>query len=338
MSRSTQGATQSTSRPRGLSKRRLLFGAAVGFPASGLLLMLSLRSLDGAALGASVRSAQPSALALAVCASSLVYVVQATRWRLIARAQPSPSLGRFLDWVVGAVAVNNVVPGRPGDVLRIEWLSRGAPMSRTRSLASVGVDRGLDLGVLVAALALSYPAVEHAAWLDRVGVGALFVGALGLLLVVAAARLARRAKPESAGRVLRGIAAVAREAGLRLRGWRALAGVALSVLAWSMWAVSAWLVASSLGIGLSPVDLVFVTAVINVGVAIPSSPGFIGTYQWLSVSALGLLGVDHTDAFAFSVLMHAAWFVPTTLAGAVLVVRKLPPAVAVVVGKPTVSG
>ena len=333
MSRSTKGissgAPEATTRRSGLSRRTLLFGVAAGFPASAILLTLSLRSLDTSALGASVRGARASALALAVCASSLVYVVQAARWRLIAQADPSPSFGRFLDWAIGAVAVNNVVPGRPGDVLRIEWLSRGARMPRTRALASVVVDRGLDLVVLLGAFALSYSVAEHAVWLDRIGLGALVLAAAGTVLVALAAPFAMRVKPETTGRVARAIADVARQAGTRLRGWRGVAAVLLSVLAWSTWAVSAWLVASALGIALGPLDLLFVTAVINVGVAIPSSPGFIGTYQWLSVSALGLLGVNHTDAFAFSVLMHAAWFVPTTLAGAVLVLRKAPPVVAV---------
>ena len=68
-----------------------------------------------------------------------------------------------------------------------------------------------------------------------------------------------------------------------------------------MWAVSAWLVARSLGIELSLVEAVFVTAVINLGVAIPSSPGFIGTYQWLGVSALALFGVPTEEALAFSI-------------------------------------
>jgi uncharacterized protein (TIRG00374 family) len=326
MSRST---TKGISKGARLSKRTLLLGAAVGFPASAVLLMLSLRSLDTSALGDSVRGAHPTALALAVCASSLVYVVQAVRWRLIARAQPSPSFARFLDWAIGAVAVNNVVPGRPGDVLRIEWLSRGARMPRTRAVASVVVDRGLDLVVLLAAFAASYPAAKHAVWLDRIGLGALVVAGIGAVVVTAAALFALRVKPQATSRVGRAIAQAAREAVTRLKGWRGLAAVALTVLAWSTWAVSAWLVASSLGIALSPLDLIFVTAVINVGVAIPSSPGFIGTYQWLSVSALGLLGVNHTAAFAFSVLMHAAWFVPTTIAGAILVLRKAPPVVAV---------
>jgi uncharacterized membrane protein YbhN (UPF0104 family) len=76
-----------------------------------------------------------------------------------------------------------------------------------------------------------------------------------------------------------------------------------------------------LSIHLSPAEALFVTAIVNLGVSIPSSPGFIGTYQWLCVSALGLFSVDRGDAFAFAVLMHAVWFVPTTIAGLVLLLR-----------------
>ena len=60
----------------------------------------------------------------------------------------------------------------------------------------------------------------------------------------------------------------------------------------------------------------------NLGVAIPSSPGFIGTYQWLAVSALGLLGVARIEALAFGILMHATWYVPTLVIGGVLLLRR----------------
>ena len=97
----------------------------------------------------------------------------------------------------------------------------------------------------------------------------------------------------------------------------------LSVGAWGAWAVAAGLVCRSLGFTLSPVELVFVTAVINLGVVIPSSPGFIGTYQWLAVAALGVVGVDGDVAIAFSLLMQAVWFIPTTVAGGVIAVREV---------------
>ncbi len=59
------------------------------------------------------------------------------------------------------------------------------------------------------------------------------------------------------------------------------------------------------------------TAVLNLGSAVPSSPGYVGTYEWLGVASLGLLDVGHEQALAFTILVHAAWYVPTTLFGAV---------------------
>ena len=57
------------------------------------------------------------------------------------------------------------------------------------------------------------------------------------------------------------------------------------------------------------------TAALSLGVAIPSSPGYVGTYQWLGVASLGLLDVPVNQALAFTILMQASWYVPTTIAG-----------------------
>jgi uncharacterized protein (TIRG00374 family) len=314
-----------------ISRRSMILGAAVGIPASCVLLFLSLRHLDAHALRASVASADAFRLALAGGAMWLVYLTQAARWRVIASPSPPLRTGRFLEWVVAAIAVNNVIPGRPGELLRAEWLSRGTGMPRARALASVVVDRGSDVLALVAALALTYPAVQHPSWLDRLGVAAGIAGLVLVALLAGACVVARRAQASPTGRLARLLADLARGIGGALRGFRAVRVGLLSLLAWSAWALAAWLVASSLGIALSPLEVIFVTAVLNLGVALPSSPGFIGTFQWLSVSALGLLGVAHTDAFAFSILLHAVWFVPTTLAGVALALRKLRPSLAAVV-------
>jgi uncharacterized membrane protein YbhN (UPF0104 family) len=52
-----------------------------------------------------------------------------------------------------------------------------------------------------------------------------------------------------------------------------------------------------------------------IGVAIPSSPGVVGTYEWLGVASLGLLGIASDEALAFAILLHATWYIATTLAG-----------------------
>ena len=40
-----------------------------------------------------------------------------------------------------------------------------------------------------------------------------------------------------------------------------------------------------------------------------------GPHEWLGVASLGLIGVPHEAALAFTILLHASWYVPTTLAG-----------------------
>jgi len=87
--------------------------------------------------------------------------------------------------------------------------------------------------------------------------------------------------------------------------------------------VAVWLVGRSLGIELGPLECVFVTGALNLGVAIPSSPGFVGTYQWLAVASLGVLDVGREEALAFSILLHASWYVPTTVIGGFLLLFRL---------------
>lgn len=308
------------------SRRAMVTGALVGIPVSVALLLLSLRHLDGHELRASFARANVGTVVLAVAVMSVVYVVQAARWRVISDA-PSVRLGRFVEWVVTAVAVNNVVPGRVGDLLRTEWVSRGTRRSRAASVSSVVVDRGLDVVVLVLALVLTYPFVPHAAWLRDFWLVGGAAGVLVCALFCAAVVYARRARGSKVGGLRAQVVEVVQRTGSVVHSRRGVSAALLSALAWAMWALGAWLVASSLGVSLTPLEVLFVTAVLNLGVAIPSSPGFIGTYQWLGVSALGVLGVGHTRAFAFAVVVHAAWFVPTTVAGAALALRRVPHAV-----------
>ena len=84
---------------------------------------------------------------------------------------------------------------------------------------------------LVVALALTYPVMQHALWLDRLEVVAGLVGLLVVMLLVAAIVYARRSRVSPAGRVRRVFANAGREAGNRLHGWRGLGAVLLTVLA-----------------------------------------------------------------------------------------------------------
>ncbi len=225
--------------------------------------------------------------------------------------------------VVAGVAVNNVLPGRVGDLLRARWVSRGA-YAYGRGLATVVLDRGFDILALVAFLLVSLPFVTDQGWVDRIVVGSVLVLVMLWRAVLAAARSYTRRRPRSRRVHRRLPRRFLRDTleGLAdpLSAERGLVWFGISVAAWSTWAVAAILVGRAVGVELSVVDAIFVTAALNLGVAIPSSPGFVGTYQWLGVSALALFGIGREAGLAFAICMQAVWFVPTTIVGAVILV------------------
>ena len=307
------------------SSRRIVLGLVVGVPVSAVFLWLAVRNADVGTVRRTLGDADLAEVALAVVALCAVYGFQAARWRSIAAA-PQVHLARFYEMVVSAVACNNVLPARLGDLLRARWLGREARIPAGRGLGTVVLDRGCDVAALLLMLVVGLAAVANSNWLLTIAAGAA-AALLGLAAVVLFARAytgRRERGRRSRGlvrRVVRDTAeALAEPIGRRRPVWWA----ALSLAAWAMWALGAILVARALGFDLGLVEAMFVAAVMNLGVAIPSSPGFVGTYEWLGVAALGLLGIASDEALAFSILLHACWYVPTTIGGGLaIVVRAL---------------
>jgi uncharacterized protein (TIRG00374 family) len=298
------------------SSRRVLVGLAVGVPISAAFLWLAVRSADLGAVRRTLEEARAGHVALAIAAIAVMYGFQAVRWRMIA-SSPQVPVARFYEMVLSGLACNNVLPARLGDLLRARWLGREARIPAGRALGTVVLDRGCDVAALLAFLVLGLAAVASSGWLVRIAVGAA-VALAGLTAVVLFARLytGRRSRDRRerglARRVLRDLVEMLAEP---LGRRRVATWIGLSLGAWTMWALAAMLVARSLGLELALVDAMFVAAVMNLGVAIPSSPGFVGTYEWLGVASLGLLDIASEGALAFAILLHASWYVPTTLAG-----------------------
>jgi uncharacterized membrane protein YbhN (UPF0104 family) len=97
--------------------RAVLLGVVVGIPASALFLWLAFRGADPSAVWDAAGDADPGYIAPAVAAVAAMYALQAARWRRIAEVGHLGEL-RFLEMVVGAVACNNLLPGRIGELFR----------------------------------------------------------------------------------------------------------------------------------------------------------------------------------------------------------------------------
>jgi len=311
---------ESIARPGRTLSARTLSALVLGLVLSGVFLWLAVRNADLRTVLDVLGDARLAPVLAAVVLLFAGYALQAARWRRIAD-RPSLRWSHFYGMVLGGLACNNVLPVRIGELLRARWLSTDAPMPGGRALGTIALDRACDVVTLALFLAVGLNVVASPGWLVRMAVGAaLLVVLIAAALVFSRQYAKRRARDRRSRGRLRQLARDAIETLAAPVGRRrAATWLALSIGTWSLGAVAVALVARAVGIDLSALDAVFVSAALSLGVAIPSSPGYVGTYQWIGVASLGLLDVPVNEALAFTILMQASWYVPTTLAGGTFV-------------------
>ncbi len=309
---------------RAIRARTVVLGLAIGLPISALFLWLAIRGVDLEDVWLAIKDANPVLVLLAIPCALFLFPFQGLRWRHLVEAEGLPTRKAFVTLIFVGGAITNVVPGRPGDLARGIWLTRLGPIPVARSLTSVGVDRAVDVVTLFAYLLICLPFVEKPDWLVNLVIVGASLTFLAVLVLGAAwwysnhsakgrARLGLERDDKSWVRhqlsgIVRGLAVLSHPKDF-------LAALGLSFVGWLGPIAAGWLIAASLGLSLDLVSITFVVGVISLGSAIPSSPGMIGTYQWLAVTSMAVVGVGKADALAFSIISQATWYVPVTLLG-----------------------
>jgi uncharacterized membrane protein YbhN (UPF0104 family) len=67
----------------------------------------------------------------------------------------------------------------------------------------------------------------------------------------------------------------------------------------------------------SPAGILFMTALVNLGLLVPALPGNVGTYEALCVGAMAVFKVDKELAVAFALIFHVGQLVATLVVGAI---------------------
>lgn len=309
--------------PKGAIKTRtVVIGLVVGIPVSILFLWLAVRGVEFDEVWAALASANPALVALAAPFIVGIIVFQGLRWRALMGDDAPLPRRTYIALSYFGVGVNNVIPGRPGDVVRGIWLSRIARLPVARGLASVGVDRAFDVLTLVILLLACLPFVAHPDWLVTLAITGSVIAIALLAVLIAAWWYSHRsnrgkawiAAADEGSWVRRQAAALVRGMATMNHPWQVIQVIGWSFMVWASLSAGAWLLLAALGMTVNLGEAVFAIAVIGLGAAIPSSPGQIGTTQWLAVVSLGVVGIGKANALAFSVLLQALAIIPITLA------------------------
>ena len=306
----------------------------LGFGISAFLLWWLFKDQDLGELWAQIRQARLGPFLMAVFVATSAYLIRAVRWGyLLQPVQPGTSLyNRWATTQIGFMA-NNLLPARMGEVVRAFALSKveSAPMSGV--FGTLVVARLLDavavFGLLGICVVLpSFPDAQvggiSLGAVARVGGAIMLAGAVGIGVLVAwprgphliIERIARLAGPERGIHITR--AASSFMDGLAiLREPRQFAiALFLSVVHWLYYGLAFLLGFRAFGIDLGYAPALVVQGIVAVGVAIPSAPGFFGTWHGAAQVALaGTYGIPETTALAYATAFHLGGFIPVTLLG-----------------------
>jgi uncharacterized protein (TIRG00374 family) len=305
----------------------------LGLALSGLFLYLAVRQVDWAQTAATLRAADPLLVGLRLALLVAAYGVFAVRWRVLLQpAARVPVRDTFSFIMIGYLA-NTILPLRLGDLARAVLLGRRHHVSASLVFGTVVLERVLDivtiLGLaLVLALVIDVPPVVRAGLTSFAAAALVAVVGLALLayneqrLTVLVARLPTWVR---GALLVRLVGLVTRFAGglQVLRDARqAVLVLGLSGLAWALVGVGTVCWVRAFHLTAPWYAGLFVLVVINLGGAIPSSPGAIGVYHYLAVLALSVWEVDKSTALGYAIASHGLNLVVTTLFGLLFLWRE----------------
>lgn len=263
------------------------------------------------------------------------YTARIYRWKvLLCACGPKVSTRACAGPFLASIALNNVLPLRLGDVVRAFVFPSALGVTRTAAMATLVLERLADLLTLLICLAAAtffFPnGTLPKAVTDIVEVVALlgittllclvlFTSSILRLLGRIAARLEKKAPPKLL-KLLSAIVELVRALETISRPRSVIATLAISFVTWA--GEQGLYLAMMHGIGMTfslPGGLLLMSMA-TIATLVPSSPGYVGPYHLAAFTAVNLIGGTSTQAMTLAVLCHLGVWLPTTIAGAIVMV------------------
>jgi uncharacterized protein (TIRG00374 family) len=95
-----------------------------------------------------------------------------------------------------------------------------------------------------------------------------------------------------------------------------------SILIWLLETVKYWFVMHAFNFEVSFFTLMLMNGIANLATTLPAAPGYIGTFDGPGIAILSAFGVEPAVATAYTLVLHAALWLPITLLGFVYMARQ----------------
>lgn len=293
----------------------------IGYVVSIGCLIWVLRGVNLRDVAEDVKSLHWGWVALGALADIGVYFYQAFRWNLLLRPVACPSLWRSVQAIYVGLFSNEVLPLRPGELIRAYLQAHWSKVPFSVALSSAIIERIFDgIWLVIVFLLITARSTRSGIAIPRkiadlaqlLGV-AVVVCAFALALVMFWKHHAHAAMPATRlGARLRVLIDDLHAMG-RSRSFYYAALASLPYLLLQVIPVYALIRAYDLDLGLVPATVMLV--IWRLATVVPQAPGNLGPSQASLVLALGLFGVDKTTSTGFSLVTWGVVTIPLLFGG-----------------------
>jgi uncharacterized protein (TIRG00374 family) len=281
----------------------------ISFLLAGILLYLALKDLDWSSFTITLSSANYAFLPFLMVWGSLSYFVRALRWRILLSAEGNISLVQtFWANMIGYLG-NNILPARAGELGRAMAVGKLSNISSSFALASGLSERLMDV---VALILLGSVSLSMSGIMEGTLQGALralsVVAGIGVTVILVLPHLGGWSNRIITSLPLRNASLKEKLSGFWekfLLGLQALLDMRraaifclLTALIWLLDGLGTVITGAVLHIPITLPQAFVLMAGLGLSSAIPSTPGYVGVYQFVAVEVLRPFGIEPAAAFA----------------------------------------
>jgi uncharacterized protein (TIRG00374 family) len=311
-----------------VSRVRQWARVVAGLVVAGLFVTLLARSIEWSEVRRVLAGATWPPLLLAVIVLGADMSTRITRWWLMLRAvQPDLSWASCARPFLGSLALNNTVPLRAGDVVRVFGFQRALRVPTPHVIGTLVLERMLDLLVLLGILSLSVLGTSGV--FPRAFLFFAYLAGAGCVSALLAITLAPRSISNAlqwvVGRLFAGrswaptlnrvLDQLTQSLALLRSPVRALRLLGLSIVAWLLEGAVFACVLQSLHVQVAWPAAWLSLAAATLATLLPSSPGYVGTFDYFATLGLSAYGAPAAAGAAFALLAHLILWLPVTATG-----------------------
>ena len=313
----------------GSNRSRLIIGCLIGL----VFLALTGRKVDFSLMWEAFTKVNYWFVLLAVPVIFFSHLLRALRWRYLMDPIKRVDVASLFSALLIGYMANILMPAHLGELLRAYVLGKKREVSASSTFATIVVERIIDVFALLLLMVFAILVYPFPEWINKAGY-AMLVGTVGLFVFLILLKkyfafferflnLFLRPLPKKLQeRLVRGIERFVLGIVPLRSGWDYPVVAVLSVVIWACYGFIIHLVLYAFDFvtlyHLPWSTSLIVLVVTTIGIVVPSSPGYVGTYHWLCQISLAMFGVPAGPALSFAILTHGVNFLPVLIVGLIL--------------------